>query len=83
MAVDTPLTIFAEWKLENTDGVEPVALVRSHERVVVFFTVRHQGTFLPVISIVLSLTWGLSDEQYEHWNREEDYQGFLVVRHIP
>jgi hypothetical protein len=40
---DISLATFPEWKLENFDGVKPVALVRSHERVIVFFAVRHKG----------------------------------------
>ena len=61
--------------------VEPLALARSHEQVV-SFTVHHLGTFLTVLSILLSLTCFLLGGQYEHRNCE-GHQGFVVARRIP
>ena len=42
---DVSLATFAERKLKNTDGFEPVALVRAHERVAVFLEICHKGAF--------------------------------------
>ena len=42
---DVSLATFAERKLKNPDGLEPVALIRAYERVAVFLEIRNKGAF--------------------------------------
>lgn len=56
LLVDVSLATFTERKLENPDDVKPVALVCSHERVIVLFEIRHQGTLLSSLLLPTILT---------------------------